>query len=151
MNAGLKQWEIFNHLHSFKTQDGIILKDDILHTYRDTNIKGIIYEVIFNIQTGFDIKMQKMFIQMRNNQPTLPSAGSCFKNPKNTHSAGYLIQNVGLKGYAIGDMAFSSLHANFLVNKGNGTFNEAIKLITLAKQKVKQKFDINLAEEIIIL
>jgi len=48
-------------------------------------------------------------------------------------------------------MAFSSLHANFLVNKGNGTFNEAIKLITLAKQKVKQKFDINLAEEIIIL
>jgi UDP-N-acetylmuramate dehydrogenase len=151
MNAGLKQWEIFNHLHSIKTQDGIILKDDISHTYRDTNIKGIIYEVIFNIKTGFDIKMQKMFIQMRDNQPTLPSAGSCFKNPKNTHSAGYLIQSVGLKGYAIGGMAFSSLHANFLVNMGNGTFDEAIKLITLAKQKVKKEFDIKLEEEIIVL
>jgi len=150
MNAGLKQWEIFNHLHSIKTQDGIILKDDISHTYRDTNIKGIIYEVIFNIKTGFDIKMQKMFIQMRNNQPTLPSAGSCFKNPKE-HSAGYLLENVDLKGYTIGGMAFSSLHANFLVNLGGGTYDEAMKLISLAKKRVKDKFNIKLEEEISIV
>ena len=48
-------------------------------------------------------------------------------------------------------MAFSSLHANFLVNIGDGTFDEAIKLINLAKQKVKDEFDITLEEEIIIL
>jgi len=151
MNAGLKQWEIFNHLISIRTQDGNILKDDIEYTYRDTNIKGIIYEITFNIEYGFDNKLQKMFIQMRDNQPALPSAGSCFKNPNNTQSAGYLIENIGLKGYAIGGMAFSELHANFLVNMGGGTFNEAIKLIELAKQKVKEKFNINLEEEIIIL
>ena len=151
MNAGLKQWEIFNTIHSIKTQDGEILKDDINHSYRYTNIKGIIFEVTFNITQGFNKEQQNMFIQMRDNQPNIPSAGSCFKNPKNTHSAGYLIENVGLKGHTIGGMAFSSQHANFLVNMGNGTFDEALKLINLAKKKVKEEFDITLEEEIIIL
>jgi UDP-N-acetylmuramate dehydrogenase len=151
MNAGLKQWEIFDTIDSIKTQDGKILKDDIYHTYRHTDIKGIIFEVTFNIQKGFSQEQQDMFVKMRDNQPQLPSAGSCFKNPKNTHSAGYLIENVGLKGYRIGGMAFSSLHANFLVNLGDGTFDEAIKLINLAKHKVKDEFDIELEEEIVIL
>ena len=48
-------------------------------------------------------------------------------------------------------MAFSSLHANFLVNMGDGTYDEAIKLINLAKQKVKDKFNIDLQTEIVIL
>ena len=151
MNAGLKQWEIFNNLLSIKTQDGDILKENIKHTYRDADIKGIIFETTFNIENGFDLELQNMFVKMRDNQPNLPSAGSCFKNPKNTHSAGYLIENVGLKGYTIGGMAFSSLHANFLVNMGGGTFDEAIKLITLAKQRVNDEFNISLEEEIIIL
>ena len=151
MNAGLKQWEIFNNLYSIKTQDGTILKDDINHTYRDTDIKGTIFEVTFEVKQGFSQEQQDMFIKMRDNQPSLPSAGSCFKNPKNTHSAGYLIENVGLKGHTIGGMAFSSLHANFLVNLGGGTFDEAMKLINLAKKNVKKEFDIELEEEIIIL
>ena len=88
---------------------------------------------------------------MRDNQPSLPSAGSCFKNPKDTHSAGYLIEKVGLKGFHIGGMAFSSEHANFLVNYDNGTYDEAIKLINLAKSKVKDKFNIDLELEIIII
>jgi UDP-N-acetylmuramate dehydrogenase len=150
MNAGLKQWEIFNHLDGIKTQDGIIKKDNIEYSYRDTNIKCIIFEVTFNIEKDFDKEQQKYFIKMRDNQPNLPSAGSCFKNPKE-HSAGYLIERVDLKGYTIGGMAFSSIHANFLVNIGGGTFDEAIKLIKLAQQKVKKQFDIELELEIIIL
>ena len=150
MNAGLKEFEIFNYLHSIKTQDGIILKKDIVHTYRHTNIKGIIYEASFDIHKGFSKEKQNLFVQMRDNQPNLPSAGSCFKNPKE-HSAGYLIQNVGLKGYSIGGMAFSSLHANFLVNIGDGTYDEAIKLINLAKEKVLKKYNIKLETEIVIL
>ena len=47
-------------------------------------------------------------------------------------------------------MSFSSLHANFLVNEGAGTYEDAIYLISLAKQKIKEKFNINLQEEIII-
>ena len=47
-------------------------------------------------------------------------------------------------------MEFSSIHANFLVNHGNGTYEEAIELIHLAMQKVKEKFDVELETEIII-
>lgn len=150
MNAGLKQWEIFNHLHSVKTQDGVLLKKEITHSYRHTEIKGIVYEVTFKIEEGYNKEQQKLFNQMRDNQPSLPSAGSCFKNPEG-NSAGYLIENVGLKGYQIGRMSFSEQHANFLVNLGNGTFEEAIELINLAKRKVNEKFDITLELEIEII
>jgi len=147
MNAGLKQWEIFNHLYSITTQDGVILKKDIEHSYRHTKIDGIIYEIVFQIERGYDPKQQKIFNQMRDNQPNMPSAGSCFKNPI-THSAGFLIEAVGLKGYEIGNMAFSQQHANFLINLGDGTFSEAMQLIRLAQKKVKEQFDITLELEI---
>ena len=150
MNAGLKEWDIFDHLISIKTYKGDIHKENIKHSYRYTDIKDIIYEVTFDLQNGYNIEQQKMFDKFRENQPKLPSAGSCFKNPKE-HSAGYLIEKAGLKGHTIGGMAFSSIHANFLVNLGGGTYDEAIKLINLAKQKVKEIFDIKLEEEIIIL
>lgn len=150
MNAGLKQWEIFNYLHSITTQDGVILKKDIEYSYRDTKIDGIIYEIVFKIERGYDQEQQKLFNQMRDNQPNMPSAGSCFKNPP-TQSAGFLIESVGLKGYEIGQMAFSKEHANFLVNLGEGSFDEAMQLITLAQRKVKEQFDIELELEIEIV
>jgi UDP-N-acetylmuramate dehydrogenase len=151
MNAGLKKWEIFNHLYSIKTEAGDILKENIPHTYRHTQINGIIYEAIFNIESGYCKEQQKIFNQMRDNQPLLPSAGSCFKNPKDMDSAGYMIEKVGLRGYTIGGMAFSSQHANFLVNIGGGTYDEAIKLINLAQLSVKEKFNVTLELEIVIV
>ena len=149
MNAGLKEWEIFNYLHSIKTKDGYIKKEDIDFSYRHTNIDSIIYEAVFNIQKGFSKEMQNEFVKMRDNQPQIASAGSCFKKPKGDF-AGRLIEAVGLKGHRVGDMEFSNTHANFLVNHGSGTFDEAITLINLAKQKVKEQFDIELETEIII-
>lgn len=150
MNAGLKEWEIFNYINSIKTKDGYVKKEDIIYGYRYTKIQTIIYEVVFNIEYGYNKSHQDMFILMRDNQPHDPSAGSCFKNPPND-SAGRLIEAVGLKGHQIGDMAFSAKHANFLVNLGNGTFEDAIALIELAKEKVKEQFNISLEQEIIIL
>ena len=50
-----------------------------------------------------------------------------------------------------GDMCFSQEHANFLVNNGNGTFDDAIFLIKEAQKRVYEKFDIWLECEIDIL
>ena len=50
-----------------------------------------------------------------------------------------------------GNMCFSQEHANFLVNNGNGKFEDAMWLINEAKKRVKQEFDISLKCEIIIL
>ncbi|MDF1880413.1 UDP-N-acetylmuramate dehydrogenase, partial [Sulfurimonas sp. MAG313] len=150
MNAGLKEYEIFNYLHSITTEHGIILKQDIKHGYRWTNFKGIVFEAKFEIHKGFNEEHLKMFKKMRDNQPSDASAGSCFINPAND-SAGRLIEMAGLKGHQIGDMAFSSKHANFLVNLGKGSFDEAIELIKLAQKKVYEKFGVCLENEIIII
>jgi len=48
-------------------------------------------------------------------------------------------------------MEFSKIHANFLVNIGGGTFEDAKFLIDLAKKRVYEKFGINLIEEVKIL
>lgn len=149
MNAGLKEWEIFNYIHSIKTNEGYILKEDIEYTYRHTNIQTIVYEVVFNIEQGYSKSQAELFKKMRDNQPKIASAGSCFKNPQGD-AAGRLIEAVGLKGMKKGDMEFSTFHANFLVNHGEGNFTDAMYLINLAKQSVREQFNIELQTEIII-
>lgn len=149
MNAGLKQWEIFNYIHSIKTKDGYIKKEDIEYSYRETKIDTIVYEVVFNIEYGFSKEQAELFKQMRDNQPQIPSAGSCFKNPKGDF-AGRLIEAVGLKGFKKGEMGFSEKHSNFLVNYGKGSFEDALSLINLAKQRINDEFNVEIEEEIII-
>ncbi len=149
MNAGLKEWEIFNYIDCIKTKDGYIKKEDVQYGYRYTNIDTIVYELVFNISSGYSKEMNELFSKMRDNQPQTPSAGSCFKNPLGD-SAGRLIEQVGLKGFNKNGMSFSKVHANFLVNDGGGTFEDAIFLINLAKQKVKSEFNMDLQTEVII-
>lgn len=150
MNAGLKEFEIFNYLIDITTPQGIKKRSEIVYGYRTTNISEPILEASFELHYGFDQQKVEMFKKMRSNQPSTPSAGSCFKNPTGDY-AGRLIEAVGLKGVRRGDMAFSEEHANFLVNYGNGTFEDAITLIKEAQRRVKEEFDISLECEIVIL
>ena len=150
MNAGLKEYEISNHLVNITLQSGLKQKKQIMFEYRKSNITEIIFEASFELHYGYDISKAVMFKKMRANQPSIPSAGSCFKNPPNDY-AGRLIEAVGLKGKRVGDMEFSIQHANFLVNHNNGTFEDAVTLIDEAQKKVKDKFEIMLECEIKIL
>ncbi len=150
MNAGLKEFEIFNTLLSITTTNGVRRKEDLEYGYRFTNIKRPILEVSFQLEYGFDTQKVQMFKEMRSNQPSTPSAGSCFKNPEGDY-AGRLIEAVGLKGLLRGNMCFSQEHANFLVNNGGGKFEDAMWLIHEAQERVKAEFDIELECEIVIL
>ncbi len=150
MNAGLKEYEIFNHLHSIRFRDGYRLREEIKYGYRKTNIDEVAFEGVFEIEEGFDPSKIEMFKKMRSNQPHDPSAGSFFKNPSNDY-AGRLIQEVGLKGHRIGGMAFSDMHANFMVNLGSGSFDDAIALMQLAQKEVYKKFDIWLENEVAVI
>lgn len=150
MNAGLKEFEIFDNLISIKTCHGEILKKDIEFGYRYTKIGSPILEATFELHSGFDKKKVELFRAMRANQPSTPSAGSCFKNP-NGDFAGRLIEAVGLKGFRVGGASFSDIHANFLVNLGGATFDDALTLIKEAKKRVKESFDITLELEIKIV
>jgi UDP-N-acetylmuramate dehydrogenase len=150
MNAGLKEYEIFEYLIEVKTCDGVLQKEEIEFGYRYTNISSPILEVTFELHNGFDNEKVAMFKKMRSNQPSTPSAGSCFKNPQGDY-AGRLIEAVGLKGNRVGDMEFSQVHANFLVNHAHGTFEDALYLIQEAQKKVFEEFGIWLECEIIVL
>ncbi len=150
MNAGLKEYEIFNNLIAVKTKEGYIKKDEIDYGYRYCNLKDVIFEAVFKVDRGFSEDMSVFFKNLRSNQPKEPSAGSCFKNPKGDY-AGRLIESVNLKGKRIGDAAFSEIHANFLVNLKNATFKDAISLIEEAERKVFEKFSIKLEREIKVL
>lgn len=150
MNAGVKEYEIFNILHSIQINGKWVKKEDIEHGYRFAKLNGIATAARFEIQQGFSQELLDSLLSLRSNQPHDPSAGSAFKNPEGDY-AGRLIEAVGLKGLRKGDMQWSDVHANFLVNVGNGTFEDAKHLIDLAKKKIFEKFSIVLKEEIKIL
>ncbi len=150
MNAGVKEYELFNIIKAIKINNQWIEKSDIEYGYRFAKLNGIATEISFELNYGFNYNLLNELVNLRSNQPKLPSAGSVFKNPKEDY-AGRLIDAVGLKGIKKGDMQWSVIHANFLVNHGNGTFKDAKYLIDLAKEKVYNQFGILLEEEIKIL
>lgn len=150
MNAGVKEYEIFNILHSIKINGEWVLTEDIEHGYRFANLGGIATHARFEIHHGFNQELLDDLLNLRSNQPHEPSAGSAFKNPEGDY-AGRMIEAVGLKGVRKGQMQWSTVHANFLVNLGGGTYEEAKSLIDLAKNEVLKIFDVSLIEEIKIL
>lgn len=75
-----------------------------------------------------------------------PSAGSVFRNPEGDF-AGRLIEEIGYKGKNIGGAQVSLKHANFIINAGNATGEEIKELINDIKNKVKEKYNIELKVE----
>lgn len=144
--------------------------------YRDSIFKhnnNIILSVELRLWKGDALEMRKriqeILLKRKTNTSQGNSAGCIFKNIKcttlnkkifekypelknviknNFISAGYLIEQCGLKGEKIGEAIVSEKHANFIVNKGQAKAEDVIMLISLIKQKVRDKFNIQLQEEI---
>jgi UDP-N-acetylmuramate dehydrogenase len=74
-------------------------------------------------------------------------AGCIFKNPSNNF-AGKLIQEAGLKGKKIGGAKVSEDHGNFILNTGTATAEDIIILVSLIKQQIRDKFGVQLEEEV---
>ncbi len=91
--------------------------------------------------------------QRQHSQPWGRCAGSVFRNPPplptgENYSAGYLIEQAGLKGHAIGRARISPVHANFIMNDGGATAAEVWALISLARERVRQQFGVDLDLEV---
>ena len=96
-------------------------------------------------------KIEEYSKTRKEKQPlNMPNAGSIFKRGEGFITA-KLIDECGLKGYQIGDAQISTLHAGFIVNKGNATAKDILKLIEYTQEKVKEKFNVNIEPEIRIL
>lgn len=131
-------------------------KEELNFGYRSSAFQkmgGILIEGEFHLHFSKDVqKRQKKYLSARiSSQPYRdPSCGCIFRNPL-PYKAGQLIEECGLKGKRIGGIEVSLLHANFFVNKGEGTSQNVLDLIELVKEKVWEKKGIQLQEEVKVL
>ena len=96
-------------------------------------------------------EMDKNSLSRREKQPLeYPNAGSTFKRPEGFY-VGTMIEELGLKGYRIGDAEVSTKHAGFIVNRGSATFYDVLSLIEHIKEKVFEKYGVKLENEIEII
>lgn len=130
-------------------------KTDLAFDYRTSRFKREPGNVILSaefILTRDDpqmcvARMSEYTEHRRRTQPTEASVGSIFKNPPNDF-AGRLIDTAGLKGTRIGNVEVSPVHANFFVNRGGATASEVLALIELVRERVREKFGVELELEI---
>jgi UDP-N-acetylenolpyruvoylglucosamine reductase len=83
-------------------------------------------------------------------QPAAASAGCIFKNPEGI-PAGQLIDELGLKGRRVGGAAVSDVHANFIVNEGQATASDVLRLIDEIRMEAKRQRGIELETEVEIV
>lgn len=91
--------------------------------------------------------MREYLEERQAKQPQGKSAGSTFKNPPG-YSAGYLVEQVGLKGHKYGQAQFSPKHANFMMNLGGARADDVGHLMRLAQERVREQFGVELEPEI---
>lgn len=82
-------------------------------------------------------------------QPREPSAGCIFKNPPGT-SAGRVIDECGLKGERVGGAEVSTVHANFIVNRGDATCADILELVRRIRARVKAARGLDLEPEVML-
>ena len=63
----------------------------------------------------------------------------------------WLIEEAGMKGAKVGGAMASLQHPNYLVNTGNATSADVIALADKIKRTVKDKFNVELKEEAVVL
>ncbi|STO32187.1 UDP-N-acetylenolpyruvoylglucosamine reductase [Fusobacterium necrogenes] len=147
----IKEIEVFDENYEIRS----LKKNEIKFSYRNTEIqekKWIIISATFEFKRGFNLEKVKEIQILRESKQPLdkPNLGSTFKNPVGDFSA-RLISEAGLKGTRIGGAEISSKHPNFIINHGNATFEDILKILALVKKKINSMYGINLEEEIVIL
>ena len=163
MNAGAYGGELRN----------VAVKTEVLHfdgtsevlegeaqkfSYRSSafqKMDGVILRTELELQSGdreqIAARMRELSEKRRASQPLeLPSAGSAFKRPQGGYAAA-LIEQAGLKGFAVGGAAVSEKHAGFIVNYGGATAKDVLELIHAVQEQVYESSGVRLEPEIRLL
>lgn len=127
------------------------------HSMFVDNSEYIILYAVLNMQEGnkeeIESKMNTNMESRKAKQPIeYPNFGSVFKRPAQEGIfVGKMVEELGLKGYTIGGAQVSTKHSGFIINTGNATCKDVIDLIEYVKNKVYEKYDVILQEEVVIL
>lgn len=93
-------------------------------------------------------KMDDLRRRRRTSQPLeYPSAGSFFKRPENGYAAA-MIEECGLKGASVGGAQVSPKHSGFIINTGNATCSDVLKLAAHVEEEVFRKKGVKLEMEV---
>ena len=159
MNAGSYGSEFKDILHSVTMLDRngqkhVLKPEELGLGYRHNSLKSwaIFVEATFHTTAGnkeeIKAKMDEISSSRKQTQPiNQKTGGSTFANPDG-YKAWQLVDQVGMRGYAIGDAQFSPLHCNFMVNTSNATATELEELGEMARTKVLEQTGIELKWEI---
>lgn len=164
MNAGAYGGEIKDIIEyaTVISKDGKeikkLSKEELDLSYRHSilhNTGDIVIDVTFRLKKGIKEEIEKEIKELskkRNEKQPVnyPSAGSFFKRPEG-YFAGKLIQDAGLKGFSVGGAEVSTLHSGFVINKGNATATDIVKLMKHCQSEVERQFGVKLEPEVRIL
>jgi len=167
-NAGANEQEFSNILVSvdlFDLQTGLMTKLDKDHcglSYRHSRIKEMENKLVVSVEIALrsgdseriqEITELNLSYRKEKTPYNKPSLGSIFTRLKEGDKwvyPGKLIEDAGLKGFKIGGAMVSPVHANYIVNEGGATFEDALKLIEHIEKKVFEHSDKKLKREVLV-
>lgn len=160
MNAGAYGGEMKDVVREalVMTKEGKLLRlsrEELELGYRTSIIARKSYVVLSallelkeGLQTEIEGRMQELKEARTTKQPLeYPSAGSTFKRPAG-YFAGKLIMDAGLRGYRVGGAEVSEKHCGFVINRGDATAEDVMKLIRHVQTEVRDKFGVELEMEV---
>lgn len=164
MNAGAHGGctaECLIEAHILQTDGSIqiLTTEQMAFKYRSSILQQhpqALIQALFQLQPGQSVAQVKATTQTHldhrlSTQPyDWPSCGSVFRNPL-PRTAGWLIEQSGLKGYRLGGAQVAQKHANFILNAGNATATDIFNLIYYVQQKVEENWSLLLKPEVKML
>lgn len=139
-----KEYFNFNYRHSFlKQKHNLLLK------------------AVFLLKEGkrekIKVRIEENLKKRREKHPpeAAACAGSYFKNPVfpdgEKVAAASLLDQVGAEALQVGGAAVYPSHSNFIINLGEASCRDVLSLASELKKRVKEKYGIELEEEVIFL
>jgi UDP-N-acetylmuramate dehydrogenase len=132
------------------TELDLSYRHSTLHEHPDWVVLRAGYTLTPGDPTELKARIKEFRAQRMNGSPNRPSCGSTFKRPPGDFP-GRVIEAAGLKGARVGQIEVSEVHANYLVNLGGGTAEEALELISQVRQKVHERLGIELETEVRVI
>jgi UDP-N-acetylmuramate dehydrogenase len=128
---------IWNYRHCEGWKPGIVVRVGLAWPLEPS------VDILQRVKAANQIRLSKQPLDM-------PSCGSVFRNPEG-HKSGQLIENSGLKGFAVGGAKVSEKHANFIVNFNQATAGDVHQVISHVQATVKSKKGVDLHTEVVYL
>lgn len=168
-NAGTKQSSIQHHFARgliYAAADGSIREvqhSDMAFSYRNSSLvqsKNIVLEATFTLPQSESLQQRTALSEIRTlreyrrrtNPKHRRTFGSTFKNPQGADcTAGWYLEQAGMKGMCIGGARVADEHANWIINAGTARSHDVLSLIAVAQQRVYEQFGITLEREVVLL